>query len=202
MSSDNAKTAYVELAKSLGMSDDGGGGGNSEENGSGCGGGGGGGLMGPVQSTMADMNLDSDPGRQRNFEGGEELFKAASNGDVAAIEAILGSPDASSSSSSSPGSSEVLPVNAKDENGQTALHWACDRGQHAAVELLLRYAGVDVAATDSDAMAALHYAVLNEDFKSASLLLKAGADPAQPDGDGETGATLATGDAMKALFKP
>ena len=93
-------------------------------------------------------------------------------------------------------------MNTNGENGLTAPHWACGRGQHATVELLLRYADVGVAAAGSGAMVALHYAVPNEDLKSAPLLPKSGTDPTQLGGDGETGATLATGDVMKALFKP
>mmetsp|Transcript_42205 Transcript_42205/g.83095 ORF Transcript_42205/g.83095 Transcript_42205/m.83095 type:complete len:259 (-) Transcript_42205:262-1038(-) len=190
LSSNDAMAAYINLAESLGMID----GGSGGSCGSVGGGGGCGGLMGPVQSTMADMSVDSDPSRQRGFQNGEELFKAASAGDVAGIEAILGAP--LSEIAASP---QVLAVNAQDENGQTALHWACNRGQHQVVALLLMYPGVDVGKKDGDSMAALHYAVLNEDAESAALLLKAGADPAQLDGDGETPISLATG-GMKELF--
>jgi ankyrin repeat protein len=47
---------------------------------------------------------------------------------------------------------------AQDSEGRTALHFACDRGQLAAVELLLKHsASVNIA--DTDGQTPLHYAV-------------------------------------------
>jgi ankyrin repeat protein len=47
---------------------------------------------------------------------------------------------------------------AQDSEGRTALHFACDRGQLAAVELLLKHnAAVNFA--DIDGQTPLHYAV-------------------------------------------
>jgi ankyrin repeat protein len=46
----------------------------------------------------------------------------------------------------------------QDSEGRTALHFACDRGQLAAVELLLKHnAAVNIA--DTDGQTPLHYAV-------------------------------------------
>lgn len=86
-------------------------------------------LMGSVQSTLAAVDS------VRGFQLGESLFKAASVGDLDALSSILGSDSAS--------------INMRDENGQTALSWACDRGQIEAVKLLLTFPSIDVSLRDA-----------------------------------------------------
>jgi ankyrin repeat protein len=124
----------------------------------------GGGGMGPVQSTMSDTIGESKDERQ-NFDGGEALFKAASEGDLDMIKTILGEGSSVTSKAT---------LNSKDENGQTALHWASDRGQVEAVELLLSYAGILVSEGDQDGMTPLHYAVACEHEEVVKLLVQAG----------------------------
>jgi ankyrin repeat protein len=49
-------------------------------------------------------------------------------------------------------------VNAKDNNGITPLHWACNKGHVQVFQALLEH-GVVIEATDNDGLTALHWAV-------------------------------------------
>lgn len=51
------------------------------------------------------------------------------------------------------------PVDIRDDEGCTALHFAADRGHVAIAQALIR-AGADVNAQDNDGQAPLHYAAL------------------------------------------
>jgi hypothetical protein len=77
---------------------------------------------------------------------------------------------------------------------------ACDRGQEAAVSLLLSFPGVDCNAADSEGMAPLHYAVLCDHTAIVSSLLASGANPHQADASGETPLDAADDATMKALL--
>jgi acyl-CoA-binding protein len=182
--SKDAKQAYLEFAISLGWDP------KDSSNKGGGGGGGGGGVMGPVQSTMEACDDDD---RRKDFEGGEEIFKAASEGDLDTIRSILGEP--------SSGKDVTSLINLKDDdNEQTALHWACDRGEVEVVKLLLSYPGIDVKAADQTGMSPLHYAVTCEFEEVVQLLMTAGADPHQKDEDGETPMMMAESEEIKHLL--
>ena len=70
---------------------------------------------------------------------------------------------------------EQAPVNARQPDGATALHWAVHWNDLAGVELLLR-AGADVAAANDYGVTPLSLACTNGDPAVARRLLESGAD--------------------------
>ncbi|KAI9774707.1 MAG: hypothetical protein M1839_001668 [Geoglossum umbratile] len=66
-------------------------------------------------------------------------------------------------------------VNAGDEGGRTALHWAVRNGREAVVKLLVEK-GAEVNAKDRDGRAALHWAVWNGHEAVVKLLIEEGAE--------------------------
>lgn len=70
-------------------------------------------------------------------------------------------------------------VNARDENGYTALHWAPDRKRHGSeIASLLLDKGAEIdARTDLLGETPLHRAVTAEDGAVVALLIERGADP-------------------------
>jgi hypothetical protein len=73
-------------------------------------------------------------------------------------------------------------LDGSDDSGQTALHFAADRGSIACIKLLLE-AGADVNALDNDGIGVLQTAVSAGDVVVVRLLLEAGADPDAKDED-------------------
>lgn len=200
-----AQDAYVSFAQGLGLPPPGQPitAGDGSSSGSTGGSGGGGGLMGPVQSTMGELDegLDSAgaPPRRRHFEGArDELFQAAAEGNVSLLQALIAQAAEDGGGDSA---AAAAAVNARDDSGQTPLHWACDRGQAAAAQLLLSFPGADCNAADGEGMAPLHYAVLCDDAAVVRLLLARGADPRQKDASGESPLDAADGAAMLALLR-
>jgi acyl-CoA-binding protein len=126
------------------------------------------------------VDLDEEGGTGDGGRGDDpavaRLLRAAANDDVGAIRELLlacaGEDD--------------LDVNCTDGDGQTALHMAADRGGAEAVRVLLHEFGADPRASDGQGITALHAAVIAGRRECCRLLLDAGADPDQPDGDGET----------------
>ena len=118
------------------------------------------------------------------------LLQAAQSGDLQQVkEALLLKRDEST-------------VNTRDDSGQTALHFAADRGYSDIVVELLN-AGADPNATDLEGIGVLQAAVIAGHAKVASILLERGADPQQPDMDGDTPLSCAQDDGseeMKLLF--
>ena len=89
-----------------------------------------------------------------------------------------------------------------DESGQTALHFAADRGAVECVSLLLEN-GADANSTDREGISVLQAAVIGGDVECVRLLLQAGADPDHEDADGDTARSCANDDGseeIKALF--
>ena len=89
-----------------------------------------------------------------------------------------------------------------DESGQTALHFAADRGFAECVSLLLDN-GADANSTDREGISVLQAAVIGGDVECVRLLLQAGADPDHRDADGDTPRSCANDDGseeIKALF--
>ena len=84
-------------------------------------------------------------------------------------------------------------VDERDENGQSALHLAADKGFEACVNVLLE-AGADVNAADISGISVLEAAVIGGKLDVIKILVKAGADPDQEDMDGETPRSCAEDD--------
>jgi len=118
------------------------------------------------------------------------LLQAAQSGDLQQVkEALLLKKDDAT-------------VNTRDDSGQTALHFAADRGYSDIVVELLN-AGADPNATDLEGIGVLQAAVIAGHAKVASILLERGADPQQPDMDGDTPLSCAQDDGseeMRLLF--
>ncbi len=99
--------------------------------------------------------------------------------------------------------SDSIIVNGVDDSGQSALHFAADRGFLEGVQALLE-AEADPNAADMDGIGVLQAAVIAGHIEVAALLLKMGADPDQEDVDGDTPRSCAQDDgseAMKQLFE-
>ncbi|KAG2226641.1 hypothetical protein INT45_005127, partial [Circinella minor] len=96
-------------------------------------------------------------------------------------------------------------LNSQDEDGLTALHHACDRGNIDTVKLLLEL-GANVNAkvckellSTNDEETPLHYACISEQLETAQLLLKYGCDETIRDSSGETAFEQAEGSFIEKL---
>ncbi|VVB15822.1 unnamed protein product [Arabis nemorensis] len=78
-----------------------------------------------------------------------------------------------------------IPVNARDSEGRTPLHWAIDRG-HLNVAKALVDKNADVNAKDNEGQTSLHYAVVCEREALAEFLVKQKADTTIKDEDGNS----------------
>jgi acyl-CoA-binding protein len=148
------------------------------------------GLMGNTKpSSMANNEEDNGDGYQgQDLTLAQQVLRAASQNNVTILAALL----------------ERNPelANHRDEDGQSALHLAADKGASQALELLLQ-AGADGNAADADGITCLHAAVIAENIQACRILLLHGANPDQPDVDGDTPRTCAQedgSDEMKLLF--
>ena len=109
-----------------------------------------------------------------------------------------------------------IDVNNQDQDGVSALHWACERGHYSIVKLLLDHganvnsvtkkgetplhytspntqmikllldSGVRVNATDIDGMTALHWAAERGQFDLVKTLLQFGSDINSTNNEEET----------------
>ncbi|CAH8279496.1 unnamed protein product [Arabidopsis lyrata] len=78
-----------------------------------------------------------------------------------------------------------IPVNARDSEGRTPLHWAIDRGHLNVAEALVEK-NADVNAKDNEGQTSLHYAVVCEREALAEFLVKQKADTTIKDDDGNS----------------
>jgi ankyrin repeat protein len=83
-------------------------------------------------------------------------------------------------------------VNAKEDDGLTALMAAAYKNEYPEVISLLLKAGADVSAKEDDGLTALMRAASNKNPKITSLLLEAGADVNAKDNDGNTALMIAS----------
>ena len=86
------------------------------------------------------------------------------------------------------GRSDEVAVDAKDDDGMTALMRAAQGGHAAAIAALLA-AGAEVE--DIDGMTALMFAAIGGHAAAIAALLAAGAEAEAKNNDGETALTLA-----------
>lgn len=127
---------------------------------------------------------------------GHQLIEAAKKGDESLLQALLrSSPD----------------LEARDDQGLSALHWAAQNGHLHAVELLLK-AGQNVRWACREGQTPLHEAVLGADrsrmragfdedrwVKVLQVLMQAGADPHAVDRWGTSALVHAQETGMAAL---
>ena len=79
----------------------------------------------------------------------------------------------------------LAEINAADNNGETALHWAVRRGDYDVVKLLL-IKGADPNISSKTSLRALHYAAMRGDSRVMDCLLSYGAEVDTPDVNGRT----------------
>lgn len=89
-------------------------------------------------------------------------------------------------------------IDARDEEGLTALMRAADRNHVGVIDVLVEK-GADVGVKDGDGMTALHYAALCDHAEAAGVLVMAGASLEAEDGDGSTPVEVA-GEAAKGAM--
>ncbi|KAL7540497.1 hypothetical protein ACHAXR_010167 [Thalassiosira sp. AJA248-18] len=126
--------------------------------------------MGIRPSTLSG---DPDAKSQNETKSTPEvrLRNAAIANDVAVLEEIIG---------------DVCDIDDADEEGQTALHFAADRGSKDCLKLLVE-TGANVNAFDCDGIGVLQTALsAGLDIDSVRILLEAGADPEARDCDGDS----------------
>ena len=90
-------------------------------------------------------------------------------------------------------------VNAKNENGQTPLHWAVLEDRIEMAKLLIA-SGADVGAKNKDGETPLHWAVDNDNIEIAKLLIDSGAKVNVKKRNGDTPLDWADSQEMEALL--
>ncbi|XP_010438551.1 PREDICTED: acyl-CoA-binding domain-containing protein 2-like [Camelina sativa] len=86
-----------------------------------------------------------------------------------------------------------IPIDAKDSEGRTPLHWAIDRG-HFNIAKVLVDKNADVNAKDNEGQTPLHYAVVCDREAIAEFLVKKKANTAAKDDDGNSPLDLCESD--------
>mmetsp|Transcript_52168 Transcript_52168/g.110878 ORF Transcript_52168/g.110878 Transcript_52168/m.110878 type:complete len:393 (+) Transcript_52168:98-1276(+) len=126
--------------------------------------------MGLRPSTLSG-SLDTGPQNKICSTPEQRLRDAAMSNDVASLQEIMGGE---------------CDKNGGDEAGQTALHFAADRGSIECLKLLVE-AEANVNAADCDGIGVLQTALSSGlNAESVKILLEAGADPDACDVDGDS----------------
>ena len=132
------------------------------------------------------------------------LFHAAMIGNVTLLQQCLDNhKTATFNDNTTSNTTTSMNVDECDEDGQTALHLAADKGHVDCVNLLLQN-GANPNAADTSGISALEAAVIGGNVDVVRILLDAGGDPDQKDIDGETPRTCAEDDddeEMKILLR-
>ena len=145
-----------------------------------------GGGFGNKPSTM--MMVDEEDDDKKDLTPGQKLLKAAGQNDVDLLKRLL--------------TDYPALIKHKDEDGQTPLHLAADKGAMDALKALLE-AGANGNAADGDGITVLQAAVIADNVEVCKVLLENGANPDHADSDGDTPRTCAQDDGsdeMKKLF--
>lgn len=94
----------------------------------------------------------------------------------------------------------VDELNSLDDNGMGIIHWACDRGNHQILELILSQSNININLLDNEHQTALHYASSCGYEECISLLLKYGASKDIRDIDGNLCSDVAYNDEIKKML--
>lgn len=92
-------------------------------------------------------------------------------------------------------------INSLDDNGLGLIHWACDRGNVAILELILKTDRIDINLQDEEGQTALFYASSCGHDSCLRLLLARGADKSILDNDGRSCVDAAYDDEMRDILK-
>jgi hypothetical protein len=133
-------------------------------------------CLGIRQSTM--LGVEPDVGVDHDTTPESRLRHASMHSDTFALQQAI---------------DDGADVNGADESGQTALHFAADRGNIDCIRILIE-SGADVNAVDCDGIGVLQTAVMGGNIDAVKLLLENGADPDAEDTDGETPRTWVADD--------
>ena len=143
--------------------------------------GGGGGFLlsragfGVQQSTLAHVDNEDDDGD--DDDSNIDIFKAAMSGNASRLSSCIAESKINHDIN--------LEINQTDEDGQTPLHMAADKGHVECVSILLD-GGANQNAVDDAGISVLTAAVYGGNADVVQLLLEHGADPDQEDEDGDT----------------
>ena len=147
-----------------------------------------GGGLGNKPSSLANSPDDDDDDDDQRLSLAQKLLRAAGRNNVEEIKSILAkNPEL---------------IDHRDEDGQSALHLAADKGAVDALNVLME-SGADGNAADGDGITVLQAAVIAENVEACRVLLSHGANPDQTDVDGDTPRKCAEedgSDEMKELF--
>ena len=131
-------------------------------------------------------NVDAPASSATITYASDELHKAANQGDIERVKAIL---------------STKVDVDARDSFGGTALHAAMFQDNMEIVKLLIDY-GFDVNAKGtSNGYTPLHDSVWAGNLPAAKLLIENGADPSIQNNEGQTPAEKAEAEGKQELYQ-
>lgn len=139
-------------------------------------------CLGIRQSTM--LGVEPDGGVDHDTTPESRLRHASMHSDTLALQRAI---------------DDGANVNGADESGQTALHFAADRGNIDCIRILIE-SGADVNAVDCDGIGVLQTAVMGGNIDAVKMLLESGAVPDAQDEDGETPRTWVADDGNEEMM--
>lgn len=132
-----------------------------------------------MEAILKDPQMDPNY-KQRDYGGQTVLMRSAHMGDEDMVRLLCRHPGVQNST----GMGKVL-INAGDDEGATALHYAA-KARKAAVLRLLLASGGDVACSENDGCSLLHAAALGGCVECAHVLVEAGHPVNSVDQNGQT----------------
>ncbi|UCC41397.1 MAG: ankyrin repeat domain-containing protein, partial [Candidatus Aminicenantes bacterium] len=95
-----------------------------------------------------------------SMAAGETIVEAAKNGDLKTVKTLLGK--------------DAAKLNVKNQEGYTALHWACMRAHWDVAEYLIKK-GADLNVVGGDGGTQINWAVHHDNVEIIELMIKNGA---------------------------